>query len=266
MSSFQKGATICIVNYKTELLTRLCLRSIRKFTKPPYKLIAVDNNSGDASLEYLRSLSWIKLIERNGEEIRSGSWAHGSGLDRGLAECDTEYFIAMHSDIVVRHNGWLDLLTAPADSDPAIACVGSGKLEDRPDWLESLRRATDLKRFFRKIGGGQDMDSFYIRAICALYRTECLKSLKLSFSDGTDKGVTCGKKLYFDLLQSGAETLQISSSKMKDALWHLAHATMVLNPEFKVRKRTEEKCRKKLAKLMDSQLIKDLSNDTSLDK
>src|SRR5664279_402945 len=94
--------TICIVNYKTEELTRLCLRSIRKFTKDrPYNVIVVDNDSGDSSLEYLRSLSWINLIERPGQVVKSGSWAHGTALDLGLDNTDTEYFMAMHSDTFV---------------------------------------------------------------------------------------------------------------------------------------------------------------------
>ena len=51
MPQIIKGkATICIVNYKTLELTRLCLRSIRKFTNYPYEVIVVDNDSGDESL------------------------------------------------------------------------------------------------------------------------------------------------------------------------------------------------------------------------
>ena len=48
MPELVKGkATICIPNYKTLDFTRLCLRSIRKFTKYPYEVIVVDNNSQD---------------------------------------------------------------------------------------------------------------------------------------------------------------------------------------------------------------------------
>ena len=61
MSNLIKGkATICIVNYKTLHFTRLCLRSIRKFTKYPYEVIVVDNDSQDESLKYLK-LAW-KLL------------------------------------------------------------------------------------------------------------------------------------------------------------------------------------------------------------
>ena len=71
--------SICIVNYKTEELLKLCLRSIRKFTTFPYEVIVVDNDSGDGSLDYLRSLSSIRLIERTGEMEKDGSWAQGTG-------------------------------------------------------------------------------------------------------------------------------------------------------------------------------------------
>ena len=54
MSNLTKGkAAICIVNYKTLDFTRLCLRSIRKFTNFPYEVIVVDNDSQDESLEGL---------------------------------------------------------------------------------------------------------------------------------------------------------------------------------------------------------------------
>ena len=62
--------TILLPNYKTPELTRLCLRSLRKYTDcSRIKVIAVDNASGDESLDYLRSLSWIRLIERTADDI-----------------------------------------------------------------------------------------------------------------------------------------------------------------------------------------------------
>ena len=93
MSNLIKGkATICIVNYKTLDFTRLCLRSIRKFTKYPYEVIVVDNDSQDESLKYLKSLNWIRLIERRaGANEPGGGYAHSAGLDLGLENCNTEF-------------------------------------------------------------------------------------------------------------------------------------------------------------------------------
>ncbi|MHC4619285.1 MAG: glycosyltransferase family 2 protein [Planctomycetota bacterium] len=57
MSGLVRGkATISMVSYKTRDFTRLCLRSVRKFTTYPCKVIVVDNDSQDESVECLKSL------------------------------------------------------------------------------------------------------------------------------------------------------------------------------------------------------------------
>ena len=45
--------TVLLPNYKTPELTRLCLRSLRKYTDfTKLQVLAVDNASGDESVEY----------------------------------------------------------------------------------------------------------------------------------------------------------------------------------------------------------------------
>ena len=263
MTEYEKGkTTICVVNYKTEKLTKLCLRSIRKFTKAPYKVIVVDNDSGDASLDYLRTLKWITLIERPGEMEGSGSWAHGTGLDKGLAACDTEFFMAMHSDTFVRKEGWLAELTSRMTSETA--CVGGGKLDLKPKWQVLLKRFTDVKKLKRRLIEDKRLD-FYIRTICALYRAKTLHDEKLTFAMNVEDGVTCGKQLYYELVDRGLKTQIVKEWEMAELLHHLAHATMVLNPEFTVRERTERKFRKKIKQVLDSVEVQNVMNDDSLD-
>ncbi|OGV46402.1 MAG: hypothetical protein A2017_01950 [Lentisphaerae bacterium GWF2_44_16] len=258
--------SICIVNYKTEELTRLCLRSIRKFTKYPYEMIVVDNDSKDASLDYLRSLSWIKLIERPEGVPKSGSWAQGTGLDLGLKAASSEFFLAMHSDTFVRKEGWLKWLVDFMLKDSALACAGSGKLEIKPTWQLFLKKYTDVQEWLRKLNPSSPRNDFYIRAICALYRTETLLNEDLNFTMKVDEGVTCGKQLYYELIDRKYKTLPISSYEMSEYVYHLAHATMVLNPEFTVRKHTEKKCRKSLMALLNSNAVQSILKDDSLDK
>ncbi len=255
--------TICIVNYKTEELTRLCLRSIRKFTEYPFEVIVVDNDSGDASLDYLRSLSWIKLIERPGEMKDSGSWAHGTGLDRGLEACTTEFFMPMHSDTFVHKRGWLTELVNMCSAD--IACVGGGKLDLKPRWELLLKRCTDAKKLLRWMKGNRQRNDFYVRTICALFRTDILLREKLRFGMNVDQ-FTCGKKLYYELMDRGFKSKVLDPFKMAEYIDHLAHATMVLNPEFTVRDRTEKKCLDQIKKIFDSRLVREIMADTSLDR
>jgi len=254
--------TICLVNYKTDELTRLCLRSIRKYTHYPHDVIVVDNGSGDASLDYLRTLDWITLIERTPEEMTgTGSWAQGTALDIAIKTCKTEFFLVLHSDTIIHKDGWLKdfVKLCPADT----VCAGTGKIDLRPRWQILLKKYTDFKDWIRRYKGTDK--PFYIRAICALYRTEILRKEKLKFYYDEDYN-TCGQSIYIKLKAANYKLNAVSPWVMSKFIYHLAHATMVLNPEFSVRKRTEKKCREQLENIFSSPIVKEIQNDCSLDK
>ena len=192
-------ATICIINYKTLELTKCCLRSIRKFTKYPYEVIVIDNGSNDESLDYLKSLGWIRLIERNTKNDLNGGHSHAIALDLGLTNCNTEFFISMHTDTIVRKENWLTDLISYFDNDNDISCVGSGKIELTPGWRVLFKQTTDYRTFKRKLLKEPDPIGkyrYYNRTYCCLYRTEILSREKLSFLMDIDN-LTSGKKLYF---------------------------------------------------------------------
>jgi len=263
-------ATICVVNYKTLDLTRLCLRSIRKFTRPPYQVIIVDNDSQDASTEYLRSLSWIRLIERKDKtNDSSGGYIHAAALDMALEQTRTEFFVAMHSDTFVRRENWLGELLAFFGDGPQIACVGAGKVELTPDWQVWLKKLTDLKTLKRKLLRTPDplgMHRYYNRTVCSIYRTDVLKKEKLSFLMDRDKGLTVGKKLYFEMVDRGYRTVELSDRFMKQYIYHLAHATQVINAEqFKLKDRTVRKTSCLMDKIMQSEQVQQILADDSLD-
>jgi glycosyltransferase involved in cell wall biosynthesis len=272
MSNLVKGkATICIVNYKTLDFTRLCLRSIRKFTSYPYEVIVVDNDSQDESLEYLKSLGWIRLIERrSGANEPGGGYAHAAGLDLGLENCNTEFFVSMHSDTFVQKQNWLADLISYFSDDENIACVGSGKIELTAKWRVLLKKATDLRTFKRKILQEPDPVGkfrYYNRTICCLYRTDVLRREKLSFLMGRDMGLTGGKKLYFELVDRGYKAVELPPAVMGQFILHLAHATQVVNlQEFTLRKRTVKKCHRLVDKVMSSSVIQNILMDDLLDK
>lgn len=272
MAELIKGkAAICIVNYKTLDFTRLCLRSIRKFTRYPCEVIVVDNGSNDESLEYLKHLSWIRLIERPSKPGQTGGgYAHAAGLDLGLQSCNTEFFVSMHSDTFVRKENWLTDLTSYFDSDQNVACVGSGKVELTPKWRVVLKKATDLRTFKRRLLREPDPIGkyrYYNRTICCIYRTDILQCENLSFLMDRDKGLTGGKKLYFELVDRGYRTVELPSSVMGRYVYHLAHATQVVNPaEFTLRKRTIRKCNRLVDRVMSSATVQSIITDDSLDR
>ena len=272
MSSLIKDrATICVVNYKTLDLTRLCLRSVRKFTKYPCEVIVVDNNSQDKSLEYLKCLNWISLIERRPKPDEPGAgYAHGAALDLALARCNTEFFVSMHSDVIVRKDGWLTDLIGYFDSDNSVACVGSGKIELKPKWRIYLQKTTDLKALKRKVFRDPQLLTkfrYHNRTICCIYRTDILGREQLSFLAGKGRGLAAGQKLYFELIDRGYKTVELPSSVMGQFIYHLAHATQVVNPqEFTLRKRAIKECNRLIYKVMSSAIVQSVLADDSLDK
>ena len=262
--------TICVVNYRTLDFTRLCLRSIRKFTHYPHEVIVVDNDSKDESLEYLRSLDWIRLIERTGCDDTSGGDAHGNALDVAFEECNTAFFMSMHSDTFVLHDGWLGELMSCFEKDPAVTCIGSGKLELRPGWQLWLKQATDFKAHIRKMIGSYGKHSryrYYNRTICSIYRTAILRKEGLKFLMGSEKGLTTGKQLYFDLVDGGYKTVELPPSKMSKYVTHLAHATTpVVVRDTARRRRTERKFQRRFNKVWQGSTIQGLLAESSLDK
>jgi len=269
------AVTIVIPHYQTHDLIRICLRSIRKYTPQPYNVIVIDNGSRDESLEYLRSLKWITLIERNSGSIQMGSWAHGSALDVGLKHTHTEFFLALHSDVIVKDANWLKTLTAPFRNRPRLACVGSGKLEEISTGYRLFKKVGDVKGFLRflrrRFYRENAMDKRYqqppyIRTICALYRSEILNNEHLSFLPIEEEGLTSGQALYYELIQRGYLTRYLSSVELRKVIDHLNHGTMILNPFLGARKRTITKGLGRIQKTFREETVMNLLEDASLDQ
>ena len=271
MSNPEKSkATICIVNYKTLDLIKLCLRSIRKYTKYPYEVLVIDNNSQDDSLAYLKTLNWIRLIERDTSNDESGGHSHSLALDTGLENCNTEFFISMHSDTFVQKESWLTELIDYFNNDENIACVGSGKVELAPKWRILLKKATDLRTFRRKLFRTPDHIGkyrYYNRTICCIYRTQILRKENLTFVMDREKGLTAGKKLYFELVDRGYKTVELPDSVMANYIVHPAHATQVKNiNEFKLRGKTVRKGNGLIKKVLSAEIVQNILADDGLDK
>jgi len=101
----QHRISICIPHWQVKALISICLRSIRKHSKNyDIEIIVVDNGSKDASLDYLRSLKWIRLIERPEETHTNWPLNVFTAWDRGIQEAAGDYFVTMHSDVFVKRN------------------------------------------------------------------------------------------------------------------------------------------------------------------
>jgi hypothetical protein len=252
--------SIILPNYKTPELTRLCLRSLRKFTpRDAIRVIAIDNASGDESLEYLRSLGWIRLIERTSADIAGMAPAlmHTTAMDLALNEVDTPFVLSFHTDTIVYSPDWLDFLLGRINRDDRIAGVGSWKLEFVPPLKRFGKRIEDgLKQVF----GKKKPEYRFLRSHCALYRTELLKKLTRGFGDGE----CAGSSIHRRLTAAGYDMEFIPPEILIKYMDHLNHATMILNPAIGGRKTAAPKARRALDIRLER--FRAILADDSLDK
>lgn len=263
--------TILLPNYKTPEITRICLRLIRKNTDmSKVHIIAIDNASGDDSVEYLRSLDWIELIERPKDESESPSASHAKALDEALARVTTPYVLSIHTDTFMRDPNWLDFLLDKIEQDENIAGVGSWKLEVKPlhklvlkkleYWWQSFYFPLVGKGYGKLEGKGDNF--LYLRSHCALYRTELLHKHDQHFWQGS----TAGRMLHKNLVDLGYKMIFIPSEKLIKYMVHLNHATMILNDEFSFRSNKRIQGKNRIQKIFDELGAREILNDTSLDK
>lgn len=233
-----KQVTILIPNFKTPEITRICLRLLRQHTDfSRAHVIAIDNDSRDASLDYLRTIKWIELIERPAQADDTPALSHARALDLALRRVKTPFVLSIHTDTFVRRSDWLDILLAPFAEDEKLAGVGSWKLETKT-WLQRLGRRIEgsWKIAQHRLTGRRsyraerfDDSLHYLRSHCAMYRSEVIRALGTGFSDG---GEVAGSIMHRKMVAAGYRMRFLESEQLGQYVDHLNHATMVLNPEL----------------------------------
>jgi GT2 family glycosyltransferase len=114
---------VIIVNYRTPRLTRQCVESVLRSSGVRPRIIVVDNDSRDESVEQLRQLAAANPhVAVHASPINDGyaggnniglAWAHGIGA---------RYALLLNSDAVVDRD-CLRLLVRELESDPSVAAV-----------------------------------------------------------------------------------------------------------------------------------------------
>lgn len=264
--------TILVPNYRTKVLTQLCLRLIRYWTDAQlYKVIVIDNDSADDSLAYLKTVAWIHLIERQASPGESAPLSHSRALDQALALVDTPYVLSIHTDTLIKQAAWLPFLLQQIEGQPQVAGVGSWKLEHKSIWKRCLKRLEFIWQYSRlKANPGQDhalegvgANHYYLRSHCALYRTELLQRHGLTFSLNDE---VAGKAMHRRLIELGYHMTFLSSDALLPYLDHINHATMILNPELGARSKTVAQGLKKIAQRLRQVDLQGILNDSRLDQ
>jgi len=265
-------ASIVIPHYRTPDLARLCLRAIRRLTDHPYEVIVVDNHSADGSAEALREITWIRLIERGPETEDEAVYAHASAMDLGTRAARGRWLVSLHTDTIVRREGWLRELVGRLESDETAGALGSGKLEFDPTWYRLMKRLWDthrMKAFLRRLArlpADPRLESrpWYPRSFCALYRLDAIRRLGLSWQPAP--GHPTGDLLYRGLVDAGYTGIYLPPSEMHQYVEHVAHATALLGRGGIGHWRGNQKVGRRLRRLTGSDLARQLLRDDALDR
>ena len=259
--------SIIVPHYQTPELAKLCLRSIRKFTAGiPYEVIVVDNASKDAhSIEYLRSVDWIRLIERTGD-IATGGPAHIQAVTLGFEAAKAPFVLTVHTDTIPIRSDWLQYHLDPMLADEQIAAVGTDKLVLRSVFQEWMRVAEDVLMWWKRFRAVRAVNKQrYIRSHCALYRRAALDEHNLKYD--SFPAFTAGQGLHRELTNFGYECRLLDPRDVAQRVVHLNHATELLLPELQARSRLLHlwRGRSRIARFFQRSEIRAILNDESLD-
>lgn len=112
--------TIIILTWNGLEFTQKCLSSLKKNTNlTNCEILVVDNGSTDGTVEYLRSLEWIKIIENETNE------GFVQGNNRALRMIDpVSDVLLLNNDIIIEQTDWLFKLQESAYSNESVGVVG----------------------------------------------------------------------------------------------------------------------------------------------
>ncbi|MFH1150980.1 MAG: glycosyltransferase [Actinomycetota bacterium] len=114
----RRPVSVIVLTWNGLEVTRRCLDTLLgKTTHPELEVLVVDNGSTDGTVEYLRGLGGIRLIE-NGENL---GFVRGNNV--GLAATDRDV-VLLNNDTEITQPDWLERIQDTAYSAPDVGVVG----------------------------------------------------------------------------------------------------------------------------------------------
>lgn len=263
--------TVCIPHWQVQDMMAICLRSIRRHSqKYSLEVIVVDNGSRDASLAWLRSLSWIRLIERPGESVANWPANVFTAWDEALRVARGEYFVTMHSDVFVKRDDWLDPLLREMARSDRVAAAGAWKLAlEHPLYAWQKRvlgsAVAGVKRLLGRRARSSWREGHYPRDYCAMYRCAALREHQLTFCPAPGE-ITGGYTIARQLWDKGYATGMIPVWEMARSIVHVAHGTAAVSSAKPLHHRAaQHKAERRARALLAEPWVEQLRADLRLD-
>ncbi|MDB6048011.1 MAG: hypothetical protein JWR17_757 [Pseudomonas sp.] len=228
-----KNFSIILVNYKSLELTKACLDLLRDGMRSwGVPVLVVDNYSADASIEYLRTLDWITLIEREKVGPEAGSVAHGRALDLALEQVKTDYVFLLHTDTFVYDLSVFDMMLSHCSGPREVAAVGCVEQLNRGVGRSAWRLVSRCikhysRRIFQALGikakAPKPFMEKHLKSFCALWNVRLVKKHGLQFlMDDRNPGYALQDKM----VALGYTIKFISPRKLFGFLDHLQSGTV----------------------------------------
>ncbi len=96
---------LVIISYNGKELTKQAIESALSNTLKPNKIIVVDNNSSDGSVEYLSSFNY-ENVEIISNKI---NLSYGGGANQGVKFCSSKFVVISNNDVIFPSNFFLTL-------------------------------------------------------------------------------------------------------------------------------------------------------------
>ena len=252
--------SIIIPQYKTLELIRLCIRAIKQFSALHPEIIVIDNNSRDASIDYLRQVKNITLIEN--KRKCSGVYAHKLALDLGIKKARGKWILFFHSDSIVLKKNWdKDLLDLTKKTSGTIGATTIYRDINRfePWYTKLLRYFKERNSFFNY---SLDVTDKKIMSFCFLIERQFLLKTKYKFY-GSQGDV--GDSLYQHHIKNKKPFILLGRNMLNRFIWHTSNATSLAAGLMSDQK-SKEKFIKKRKQLLSSDIIISLLQNKDLDK
>ncbi|MDD6481305.1 MAG: glycosyltransferase [Lachnospiraceae bacterium] len=147
----KEKVSIIILTWNGLDYTKKCLDSLYPTVKEidNVEVVVVDNGSSDGTLEYLRNISWIKLIEN--EQNMGFVRGNNVAIDR-IAEGD---IVLLNNDIIIEQNDWITQMQLTAYEEEEIGIVGCRLINEKGEFLHAGTYIYPETYWGQQIGGNQ---------------------------------------------------------------------------------------------------------------
>ncbi len=245
--------SIVLVNYKTRRLTAICLELIRSHFGPDdVDVIVVDNESADDSVEYLRSLDWITLIERSPGGPEEGHFAHGRALDLALQQVRTRHLFCFHTDTFLHDPAIIRMMLVHMVE--GVVAVGTTEQVQRAWHSTAWRAFRRGSRFLVQRGAirlglreaaARPWREIHLKSFCCLWDVTVIRREQLQFSMGI---LNPGYVMQDQLQARGYKIVVLPPSTVFRYLDHVQSGTLVETGDHSGNRRRTSQYRKILAR------------------